>query len=325
MPEDRENNSNEESQSKTGENQGSYFRGVMPESKKKFEEVLEEVRKGMEAQANKENAEVPDLNSPLSTLGEIAARNVAERAAKEEYRRKANFERTNLGFQKPQNSPRASETGTEEGDAGAAEAAKRAEIRKTAQEEAKKNLDAEQQSIAVRIAGDRAMSILQKVADEMADVAEGGGLMGEVIILFTFVLAIGKDITDPFLATLAVATLPIPVLDIALPVSIKLLSWIIGFVASTILIFFWMTISGNWKGGLATNQILKVILRFVIGGVIEGAISILPVYTILNAWCYYDYRKEQNNANEKIENIQDEADRIKNKVNSDLRNISTSL
>jgi hypothetical protein len=316
MPEDQEKN-NQENQSETEKDQSSYFRGVTPESKKKFEDVLEEVRRGMETQVNEENAEVLNPNSLLSTVGENAARKVAGIAA-EKYKKRINFERTNLGFQKPQNSPRASEVETEEGGAGAAEAAKRAEIRKTAQEEAKKNLDAEQQGIAIRIAGDRAMSIFQKIADEMAEVAEGGGIMGEIIILFTFILAIAKDLTDGLLVTLAAASLPIPVFDIVFPVSVKLLSWIIGFAASTILIFFWMIVAGNWKGGLVTNWILKTVLRFLIGGLMESVIGILPIYTILNIWCYSDYRNEQRKGTE-------EEEAAKEKIEFVRRDVSTSI
>lgn len=323
MPEDQEKNDNQENQREADKDQGSDFRDVTPESQKEFEEVLEEVRKGMETQVNEENAEVLDPSSPLFIAGEIAAKKTAQEAAKE-YQRKANFERTNLGFQKPQNSPRAFEAGTEEGDAEAAEAAKRAEIRKNAQEEAEKNLDANQQRVAVMVAGDKAMSILQKVAEEMADIAEGGGLMGEVIILFTFVLAIGKDVTDAFLATLAVATLPIPILDIALPVSIKLLSWIIGFAASTILIFFWMTVAGNWKGGLVTNWILKTVLRFLIGGLIESVIGILPVYTILNIWCYSDYRNEQKKGAEEEEKSKEKIEFVQRDVSANIERINAA-
>ncbi|MCK5084552.1 MAG: hypothetical protein KAQ64_02770 [Candidatus Pacebacteria bacterium] len=183
------------------------------------------------------------------------------------------------------------------------------EAKREAQKEIKKaskQVKSVKAKIALRIAGDHFDKIALAIAQKMSKEANRGGLHSVMPIAITYFIAIGKDILDVFINLLDLTGIGVVVVIVV--------TAIIGGIFAIILAVFWISIGGEWKGGILKKKFLKMILKryglrivvVVIIGDSVAVFNILPLMLIFNIWAHFDFVKDVRKSKVKFKSFMEE-------------------
>jgi hypothetical protein len=299
---------------------------LTPQSKADFEKVLENVTLKMETDAN---GETSASAGPVTAQG-FSGGSAAELRRRQEAGKKEAFEHINAQVQKVDPQGSVSRAGQEFNPAGMVEgnrninqvkAQKKAEIEKVVLENMEEDLT-ERQKILVRLAGDQAVEVMYKSAEKMAAWAEKGGVAEGTIILFTFILAIVKDLIDAPVEVLITAGLAIPLAGEANYIIVKIIMALLGFIISTFILFFWMIILSGGEFSLVHNLTKRLLKKMIAVFIFECFIDILPAYTVGNLLNLFDYIGSKRKAGQEVENTYQNIKLVQEQTNSTINSLN---
>ncbi len=156
-------------------------------------------------------------------------------------------------------------------------------------EKASKQVKSVKAKIALKIAGDHFDKIALVIGQKMAKEANRGGLHAIIPIAMTYFIAIGKDLIDVIINLLSFTGVGAIVVTVVMA--------IVGGICAIILAVFWISIGGEWKGGILKKKFLKMILKrygvrivlIVVVGDSIAVFNILPLMLLFNVWAHFDF------------------------------------
>lgn len=157
--------------------------------------------------------------------------------------------------------------------------------------------------VAVKTAGDKLVDAIDRTAQGMAKQVSKSEGRAFIVIAVTYLVAALKDISD-------VATG-------------GLLGILTGIAAGTFLALFWLYAYGHWRGGMVTNYVTKIVLRFVLGMFIEvtPGVSIIPTYLVLNWFSHRDFKKNIRKNRDMIAELDMKKEKVAASTNRRIKSI----
>jgi len=272
-----------------------------------FEKVLDKVRKRMEAK--RQNEANMKMRDPMLS-GDLYNDDLERRAKKQR-----DFEKANQHLQTLREARSALKTRSADEKEAEIRRQKKIEIEKAIKDQMGEGMNQKQkfmQEVVIKLAGEKALDIMYIAADKLSSQVEKGGGRAISVIMFTFFLAIIKDLLDVLLTPF-------------FPPVGWVLSLFLGIFVSGVLSFFWVLVCESWHGGVMTNQIIKILLKIVLGYFIDGFTGcFLPVYVVINVWCCLDFLSGIRKAKRRLEEINDNIEHIQKDVQNQLRRIDAT-
>ncbi|MCK4592737.1 hypothetical protein KAT63_04875 [Candidatus Parcubacteria bacterium] len=173
-------------------------------------------------------------------------------------------------------------------------------------EKVSKNIKDKRIKIVLKLAGDHFDKIAFAIARKMSKEANRGGIRAIIPIAITYFIAFGKDILDVVINLLTLTGVG--------AIVVVIVTAIIGAICAIILAMFWMSIGGDWKGGILKKKLLKKIflkygVRIVFVVVIGDSVAvfnILPLMLFFNVWAHLDFIKDVKKSKVEYRNFMDE-------------------
>ena len=173
-------------------------------------------------------------------------------------------------------------------------------------EKASKQVKSVKAKIALKIAGDHFDKIAIVIAQKMAKEANRGGLHAIIPIAMTYFIAIGKDLIDVIINLLSFTGVGAIVVTVVMA--------IVGGICAIILAVFWISIGGEWKGGILKKKFLKMILKrygvrivlIVVVGDSIAVFNILPLMLLFNIWAHFDFIMDVKKSKAKFKSFMEE-------------------
>lgn len=167
---------------------------------------------------------------------------------------------------------------------------------------ASKQIQSRKAKIVFKLAGDHVDKIAYSIAQKMAKEANRGGVHAIIPIMATYFIAFGKDILDALINALDLTGVGVVVVIVA--------TAIIGIVVAVILAVFWLSIGGDWKGGILKKKLLKkILLRHGLKIIIIvpcdsiAVLNILPLMLIFNIWAHLEFIMDVKKSKSKYTNF----------------------
>ena len=173
-------------------------------------------------------------------------------------------------------------------------------------EKASKQVKSVKAKIALKIAGDHFDKIALVIGQKMAKEANRGGLHAIIPIAMTYFIAIGKDLIDVIINLLSFTGVGAIVVTVVMA--------IVGGICAIILAVFWISIGGEWKGGILKKKFLKMILKrygvrivlIVVVGDSIAVFNILPLMLLFNIWAHFDFIMDVKKSKAKFKSFMEE-------------------